>query len=58
MGLMSSKSNVGMAREDIPSKGNMSALPLDWPIVVLRCERTLDNKCLDSILPAYYVRCD
>ena len=56
MGLMSFKSNVGLAREDIPSKGNMSGLPLDWPIVVLLCERTLDTNV--SILYCMHIMFD
>lgn len=47
MGPMSFKSRVGMACEDIPPKGSAATRPLDSPIVVLRCELTMDTKALN-----------
>ena len=47
IGLISSKSSVGMARDDILPKGSMARRPLDWPTVVLRCERRMDTKALN-----------
>lgn len=47
MGLMSFKSSVGMSWEAIAPTGSMARLPLDWPIVVLRCERRMDTKALN-----------
>ncbi len=44
---MSFESRVGMSREDIPPKGSMARRPLNWPIVVLRCERRIDTKALN-----------
>ena len=40
-----------MAYDDILPKDCMARRPLDWPTVVLRCERTMDTKALDL----YYI---
>lgn len=56
MGLMSFKSNVGMACEDIPPKASMARRSLDWPIVVLYCEHRMDINVL--ILYCLHIRFD
>ena len=36
-----------MACDDILPKGSMAGRPLDWPTVVLRCERIMDTEALN-----------